>query len=221
MGVLLMLMTIGGLVVSFILLIVALLTGKKWLRNLVIIGVPLWLLIYLAMLLGFSLTSRKTYLPNNQAKAFCGFYFDCHLHASVSNVRTAAKIGSAKAQGIFYIVKVKVSNDARREPLGLSAPEAMMIDEGSRLYSRIEEAEKQLSEGANVPFNQLVPAGGSFEKEIVFDLTEPAEDLNLSITDTHGVDRVIEAFLIGDEDSMFHEPTLFIIKNNTATKQDN
>lgn len=219
MGVLLMLMTIGSLVVAFILLIVALLTGKKWLRNLVIIGVAAWGLFYIAMLLGVSARSRKTYLPNNRAKAFCGFYFDCHLHASVSNVRTAKEIGSIKAQGIFYIVKVKVLNDAKREPLGLSAPEATMIDEGPRLYSRIEEAEKQLPGGANVPFNQLVPAGGSFEKEIVFDLTEPAEDLNLSITDTHGIDRLIEGFLIGDEDSLFHEPTLFIIKTNTATTE--
>lgn len=217
MGFVLMLATIGIIIAAFILLIIALITGKKWLRNIVIIGIPIWIGFYIALLLGFSLNSQETFLPNNRAKSFCGFYFGCHLKASVSGVRTVSQIGDVKAQGTFYIVKVKISNDSENKTLALIAPQATMIDEGPRLYSRNEEAEKQLPIGANIPFNQTIPPGGSFEKEIVFDLTEPAKELNLSVTDTHGVNRLIEAFLIGDEESLFHHSTLLIIKTNTAS----
>jgi hypothetical protein len=99
----------------------------------------------------------------------------------------------------------------------MTAPEATMIDEGPRLFSRIEKAEEQLPLGSKIPFNQPVQPNGSFEKEIVFDLTEPSQELNLSLTDTHGVNKFVELFLIGDEDSLFHEPKLFIIKTNTAS----
>lgn len=218
MGFVLMLMTISGLVAAVILLIVVLITKKRWLRNLVIIGVSLWLLTYLTLLVGFSFNSQKTFLPNNHAKEFCGFYSGCHLKASVTNIRTAKEIGDVKAQNIFYIVRIKIQNDTISETLSMTAPEATMIDEGPRLYSRIEAAEKQLPLGANIPFNQSIPPGGSFEKEIVFDLTEPAKELNLSFTDTHGINRLIETFLIGDEESLFHQPTLFIIKYNNATE---
>lgn len=220
MGFVLMLITIGGLAAAFILLIVALITKKKWLRNLVIIGVPLWLLLHFALLIGFSLNSQQTFLPNNRAKSFCGFYFGCHLKASVTNVRTAKEIGDAKAQNLFYIVKIKIENDSKDKTLSMTAPEATMIDEGPRLYSRIEAAEKQLPAGANISFNQPIPPGGSFEKEIVFDLTEPAKELNLSITDTHGINRLLEAFLIGDEESLLHKETLFIIKRDSASYPD-
>lgn len=173
--------------------------------------------VYFANLFSYSYSSRTTYLPNNVPKKFCGFYIGCHLQASVSGVRTAKEIGNVKAQGIFYIVKIKISNDSENKTLSMTAPEATMIDEGPRLYSRIEKAEEQLPLGSKIPFNKEVQPNESFEKEIVFDLTEPAQDLDLSLTDTHGFNKFIELFLIGDEDSLFHEPTLFIIKNNTAS----
>ena len=46
MGVLLMLMTIGGLIVAAVLLVIALIGKKKWLRNFVLGGVALWFVFY-------------------------------------------------------------------------------------------------------------------------------------------------------------------------------
>jgi len=37
------------------------------------------------------------------------------------------------------------------------------------------------------------------------------------MTDTHGVDKVLEAVLIGDEDSLFHKPTNFKVETFSQT----
>src|SRR4051812_8956810 len=102
MGVLLMLMTIGGVVVAAILFVAALYTGKRWLAKFALGGLVVWVVFYAAMLFGFSYLSKEQILGINQPKEFCGFYLDCHLHVSVTNVRTANRIGSLQANGTFY-----------------------------------------------------------------------------------------------------------------------
>lgn len=221
MGILLMLMTIGGLICAAILLVISFFTKQSWLRKTVLVGVPVWFVFYSLMLFGFSLTSKEKVLALNEPKEFCGFYFDCHLHTEVTEVRKAKQIGKQTAQGEFVIVKVKVFSDAKNPNMAmrLLEPEAVMIDEGPRIYSRRLEAESELP-SANIALNRDVKTNEPFEKEIVFDLTEPANDLKLSITEGYGVDKIIEAVLVNDEDSIFHQPTVFKIeaKNQVASK---
>jgi hypothetical protein len=47
------------------------------------------------------------------------------------------------------------------------------------------------------------------KKTIVFDLPADAKDPLLDLTEGFGIDRAIESFLIGDEDSIFHKRTYF------------
>ena len=91
MGVLLMLLTIGGVGLAIILLIAAWWTGKTWLTKFVFGAVGIWFLFYGAMLLGFSLMSKEANLSLNEPKAFCGFYLDCHVHTAVANLRRRSK----------------------------------------------------------------------------------------------------------------------------------
>jgi hypothetical protein len=221
-GILLMLMTIGGVILATILLIISFLTKKFRLRKLVFIGVPLWFIFYSIMLFGFSLTSKERVLSLNEPKEFCGFYLDCHLHASVTGVRTAKIIGTQTAQGTFLIAKIKVFVDAKNPNIAfrLLEPKAEIINEGSRIYSRISEAENELPTAQN-QLNQDIKGNQIIEKEIVFDITEPAKDLKLSITEGYGVDKIIEAVLVGDDDSIFHQPTLFKIETSSQTASVN
>jgi len=53
-------------------------------------------------------------------------------------------------------------------------------------------------------FEEKLGPGQSFEKQIVFDLPAEAANPRRDIREGYGVDHVIEYFLIGDEDSMFH-----------------
>jgi len=103
-----MAMTIGGLLVAAVLLAISFFTKKTWLRTFVAGGVTTWLVGYTILLLVGSIFSEEKTLGLNEPKQFCGFYLDCHLHASVSGVRRAKIIGDKTASGEFYIVTVKV-----------------------------------------------------------------------------------------------------------------
>ncbi len=168
MGVLLMLMTIGGLILAGILLAIAWLHESAWLKKFVLGGVAVWFAFYIVMLLAFSLVSEEKTLGLNEPKEFCGFYLDCHMHAAVTGVRTAKTIGDRTANGEFYIVKVKVFSDAKQASLGLHTVDAKVLDDQKHVFERDLAAEANL--GEQPPFDRKISPVESFEKEIVFDL---------------------------------------------------
>jgi hypothetical protein len=211
MGVLLMLLTVGGLFVAAILLIVSFWKKIDWLKKFVFGGLAVWFVLYAILLFGSSLLSEEKNLGLNEPKEFCGFYLDCHMHASVSGVRKTKTIGDKTAKGEFYIVKVKIFSDAKRVDLGLLAPKLFVIDENGKAYPRAEDAENP-----EPPFDKTIPAGGSLEKEIVFDLPADVKNARLDIAEGIGIDKVIEAVLIGDEDSILHKRTRFNLEAQTA-----
>ncbi len=212
MGLLMMVLTIGGLGLAFVSLIVARLLEQVWLSKFVLGAVAVWCVFYTTMLFGVSFASREKTLGLNEPKEFCGFYIDCHLHASVSNVRTAKQFGDRTANGIFYIVRVKISSNARRAELGLHNPEFEVIDGQRRTFEPVE-----LSHRCGNFFEQKIPAGGSFERDVIFDLPTDVQNPHLDISEGIGIDKVIELILIGDEDSVFHQRTRFKLAERTQT----
>ena len=210
MGLLMMMTTIGGLGLAFILLIIAVWAKQVWLSKFVSGAVVVWLVFYTTMLLGVSLASREKTLELNEVKAFCGFYLDCHLHASVSDVRTTKQIGDKTAQGVFYIVTVKIFSDARRAAIGLHDPQFEVVDEQRRVFEPIAD-----STVSGNPFERKVPAGGSFEGEIVFDLPADIKNPRLDVAEGIGIDKVIESVLIGDEDSILHKRNYFKLEEQS------
>lgn len=143
----------------------------------------------------------------NESKEFCGFYLDCHLRAAVTDARKTKMLGDKTANGEFYIVKIKVSSNAKRATLGLLTVDARVIDDRNREFTRDLQTESQL--GEQPPFEQRISLTESFEKDIVFDLPADVENPRLDIREGYGVDHVIEAVLIGDEDSLFHKRIRF------------
>ncbi len=218
MGVLLMLMTIGGLLAAFVLFIAAIVTKKCWLRNFVVGGVAVWFVFYVVMLLGFSLTSTEKVLAAGEAKEYCGFYLDCHLHASVTNVRTAKTLGSVLANGRFYIVKIKVFSDAKNPSINLHLiePKARVVLANGDKIERDLAAESALPT-ANIKLDQDISNNQTIEKEIVFDVPATAANPKLLITEGYGIDKTIEHVLVGDEDSIFHAQTFFELREQNET----
>jgi hypothetical protein len=210
-----MLMTIGGVAVAAVLLVVALMTKQGWLKNFVLGGVAVWFAFYFAMLLSFSLTSTERDLGLNETKEFCGFYFDCHMHTTVTGIRTAKTLGNKTANGEFYIVRVKVFSDAKVARLGLDTVDAHVVDREGQEYSRDTLAEEAL--GEQVPFEQRILPNESFEREIVFDLPGGVESPRLNIREGNTIDRTIEGLLVDDEDSILHKRTYFILKTEPQT----
>jgi hypothetical protein len=204
MGVLLLALTIGGLGLAILLMIFAGITRSVWLAKFVFGAVGVWLAVYAVLLVTVSLMSEEKTLDLNQPKEFCGFYLDCHMHAAVTNVRKTKTIGNETAVGEFYVVRMKIFSDARRAEIGLHAPKFAVVDAGKRRFERIGELENP-----EPSFDRKVPAGGAFEKEIVFDLPENVQSARLDVSEGIGVDKIIELFLIGDEDSLWHKRQLF------------
>ncbi|MGI9034499.1 MAG: DUF4352 domain-containing protein [Pyrinomonadaceae bacterium] len=215
MGILLILMTIGGLIVAAILLLIARVTKKDWLKYFVFGGLTTWIFAYLFLLFCGSFFSVERTLAFDEPKEFCGFYFDCHLHAAVLDVRKTKMLGDKTASGEFYIVKVKISSDARAATLGSNSVDAEVIDANKQTYGRDTAAEKYL--GEQPPFDKKISPPESFEKEIVFDLPNDVQNPRLDIREGNALDRAIEAVLIGDEDSIGHRRNYFKLETSVQT----
>lgn len=220
MGVLLMLMTIGGLVVAALLLVASLVTKKVWLAKFTLGGVAIWLVFYAVMLLGYSAASKDRVLGLNQPKEFCGFYLDCHMHAQVTSVRTARQIGDRTANGTFYIIGLRVFSDAKNPNIAfrLIEPRALIEVDDTTAISRDLAAEALLPSAA-VDLGGEIKGRQAIDKEIVFDIPPTVADPKLQIAEGYGIDSAIEAVLIDDEDSIRHARTYFDIqeKNRTAS----
>lgn len=230
MGFLLMLFTILGIFAAAIWILYALAARRRTDVARIAKVLLIWAGVYFAILAAVSLTSKERVLGLNEEKHFCGFYFDCHMCASVVKVGTAKTVGKPPAQvtarGNFYIVTVKVASDAVRATLRFNDPAAIVIDQKGRKFARSLEAEAALEQarGVVVPFEQdLGPNHSSaFAKDLVFDL--PADVLNPRLLVTKGWwdERLTELFLIGDEDSLFHKKTLFRVEpQSERAEKDN
>jgi hypothetical protein len=213
MGVLLILMTIGGLAIATLLLMFSLITKRTWLTKFTIGGTAVWVVFYIAMLLGYSAASKDRVLGIGEAKEFCGFYLDCHMHAEVTSVRTAKQVGSEIAQGTFYIVGVRIFSDARNPNIAfrLIDPNAKVFVTDDSMIDRDLAAESQLPSGA-VDLGGEIKGRETIDKEIVFDIPPNLTDPKLHIAEGYGIDNTIEAVLIDDEDSIRHARTYFDIQ---------
>ncbi|HSK74415.1 MAG TPA: hypothetical protein VK892_22130 [Pyrinomonadaceae bacterium] len=204
MGVVLLAMTIGGFIIAAGLLAVSYFARLNWLKTFVLGGIAVWLTGYVILLFVGSFFSEEKTLGMNEPKEFCGFYLDCHLRTAVTDVRKTKTYGNVVAEGEFYVVKVKVLSDAKQATLNLTDPRFHVYDATGRSYNPVE--------NPMIPppsFDDKVPAGGSFEKEVVFDLPKDVNNPRLDIREGFGVDRVVELILIGDEDSILHKRNYF------------
>jgi len=93
---------------------------------------------------------------------------------------------------------------------GLPTPDIALIEVPDS-FGRSEPGERALAaaRGAPPPLTQPVGPGGAYETMVVFDLPTDARDLRLYVTDGFWAERLVELFLIGDEDSILHSRTSF------------
>lgn len=209
-----LLLTLVALLVGAIMFIYALVAHEHGLAKTVTVAALAWAAIYFGALLIFSATSEEKVLAMHERKPFCGFYLDCHLGVSVENVEKTKTLGDGPRQrtagGIYYVVTVKVSSDAKAATLSLSEPETVIVDDHGQKYERALEAENQLAsaKGKPVSFTQEVgPQGGFFTQDLVFDLPQNVKNPRLLLNEGDRIERFIELFVIGDEDSLLHKKT--------------
>lgn len=208
----LLLLTVIAIALSLAVMVFASFAKNYFLVKVVAGAAVLAVFVYFVFLLVASLNSKEKVLALNEPKSFCGFYLDCHMHVAVISVTKTKTIsgsgGVRSASGNFYVVTIKVFNDARRATIGLLEPEAFVTDQNGKQYQRVEEAERLLP-ASTVAFDQRIGPDGSFTKPLVFDLPERTVNPTLQVNEGYRIDRWLELFLVGDEDSWLHKKTKF------------
>jgi hypothetical protein len=170
-------------------------------RLLLLVGVA----AYGALLLGTSLGSRERILARGETLRFCGFYLDCHLGLTVEGVDRRDTLQGVRARGEFYVVRLRVSSDARRATLRPTPPVFAVVDADGTHYPPAE----HLDTGPRrMP---PLPAGGSHTMEVVFDLPREIREPRLRVRSTRGIERFLEAVLVGDDDSILHRPAVLAL----------
>jgi hypothetical protein len=216
-GVLLLTVTLFGLVAAGIVAFLAARRGRTRTVKPIVAVAAAWLAAYAAVLIVTSLTSRERTLALGETKRFCGFYLDCHMGVAVERVDTTSRIGEGRdalqSGGTFYVITVRVSSDARRVPLQLDRPRAVLVDAEGYRHERALDAEQRLAGGgAPVDLDERVDAGQSFTRRLVFDVPRGVREPRLHVTVGSPIERAVELAIIGDEDALLHAPTLHALE---------
>jgi len=211
LGILMILVTALLLFGSLAVVLLALLRGRRPRLVRLAIGLSAWVALYTAALVTTSLASEPRVLGLNESKRFCGFYLDCHTQVAIARVERLDHIGATRAAGTFHVITLRVANDARAARLRLAGTRITITDSAGHRYMRSSAGEAALAEnrGPPVPLTEPIAPGGSFLTTVVFDLPGDARAPRLHVTDGWWADRLLEFFLVGDEDSFLHRKTSF------------
>jgi len=187
-------------------------TGRRGLAKVFGAALVLVSAAYLGTLAAVSLTSREVRLAPGDRKAFCGFYLDCHVGVSVEGVERNSMLytesGALRPAGSYWLVDLELSSDARRAALTPGALEIYVVDAAGTHYPRDVRTESILAgHPVRRAFDEPLPAGSAYTRRLVFDLPAAVKEPRLVVRPGFLPDRIIETFLIGDDDSWLHPRT--------------
>jgi hypothetical protein len=186
----------GGLVLGALVIITAIFIKKTRLASLVAALVAAGAVVYLGLLLGFSLFSREKVLAHGQEKYFCEI--DCHLAYSVVEFMAVPAGDSTR-----YTILLRTRFDentisprrAKDAPLLPNSRDLRVVDSQGRQYP--------ITQSSGIPLTTSLIPGQFYTTELQFSAPNGVSNLRLLIT-SHDWP---EHFLIGDELSPWHRKT--------------
>ena len=110
--------------------------------------------------------------------------------------------------GVFYVITLRLSNHARGRDQRASSIAIHLLDDQGRTYdlSPLGQAVWEAQQGPTAPLTSTVAVGQSLTTVQVFELPQDAHDVSLTVE--HPVGPSPSLFIIGDEASLFHKPTI-------------
>ncbi len=186
---------------------------RSWLRY-SIWAIVLLVIGYGVLLLAFSTFSRERVLASGEEKYFCEL--DCHIAYSVQNVQRMKTIGSATADGEFYVVTVRARFDKSTiapwrgdAPLTPNKHTLTLVDgQGQRWKpSTNGQLAWDAAHGASTSLMEPLRPGEWYDATFIFDAPSGATAPRLLVT-SEGFPMPI---LIGDESSILHKKTYFAL----------
>ena len=103
---------------------------------------------------------------------------------SVQGVRTTGSIGDSTAEGVYYVVTLKIANHAKRVDYEFKPDSPVLVAGDGKQYRISFEAQKVLDSvsGAGNPCVTPIPPGSSCTKEVVFDVAPHITDPRLRVS---------------------------------------
>lgn len=126
---------------------------------------------------------------------------------AVEDVTLTNELGQA-GHGVFYVITLRLSNHARGRDQRASSTAIHLLDDQGRSYdlSPLGQALWEAQHGPTAPLTSTIAVGQSLTTVQVFELPRDANDVALTIE--HPVGPSPGLFIIGDEASLFHKPTI-------------
>jgi hypothetical protein len=196
--------------VGFIVRILYLLAGKRakkaW-RATELLGVLL--AGYFVVLVAVSLVAPRKLIPMGEDRCFDDWCIGADTLTVSPTIGSGA--GLARASGIFYIVTLKVSSQARGITQRAKEAAVIAVDERGSRYSPSSDGQAayDAANGKGPAITSELGPGAFFTTTVVFDIPIQVAQLGLKVE--HGVwpGRLI----IGDSESFFHKSTLIMLSN--------
>jgi hypothetical protein len=213
----------SGLLFMGIAFLYGLVTRKRWVMQVSAALAASAVVLYWALLFGFSLASSDKVLSMGDQKHFCEV--DCHIAYSVTSVTNAAELGVGEkrisAAGKFYIVRVQtwfdpstISSFRGNGQLAPSPRKVVVLDEDSREFAPSQPGQRtyELTPSATTtPLTTPLRPGESYSTDFVFDLPSDVHRPRLLVGDVDPISSLI----IGHENSPLHKKIYFAISPAT------
>lgn len=168
------------------------------------------LTIYFGLLVAVSLLSPQRILEYGETRCFDDWCI------TIEGVTRATELGPsdriARADGIYWVTTVHLSNRGRGRDQRAGSVALHLVDGAGRRFDLSPRGldAYQAQHGPVPPLTSVISVGQSVRTVQVFDLPRDAERVSLTVE--HPVGLSPGLFVIGDEASLFHKPTIVPLK---------
>jgi len=118
---------------------------------------------------------------------------------SVQEVRKTRTLGNSTAQGIYYIVNLKVANHATRLNFEFKPASPVLIGHDGRRYRASFEPQQAIESNGDAgdACAAPIPPGSSCVKQVVFDVPDDVSDLRLKISSAGLAGDILDTIFYG------------------------
>jgi hypothetical protein len=120
---------------------------------------------------------------------------------SVQGVRKVSPLGSGdsqtRAQGVYYVVTLKIANHAKRVDYTFKRASAILVDEVGREFHLSESGQQSLDATQSNKCSSSIPAGASCTTDVAFEVPENAHVSELRISEGGSIGDILDFVFYG------------------------
>ncbi len=193
-----------GCILALIVLIYSLLRRRWGQAKRILLFLGSFLVVYAVVLIIVSLLSPQRIFAMHQNRCFDDWCVSVEQVVQQPTVGTAPKVITAR--GVFYLVTMRVSSQAKAVSQRALDAQVYLLDGGGQRHNPDPSGQQALDAGGQggQALNSELAPGGSFTRTTVFDVPRGSSGLSLVIT--HGL--FPDILVIGSDQSFLHKPTI-------------